>query len=732
MGQLSYSERIEILKKRKIEQTQEKVCKEGGLDEDDYGRVVPPDGFSWSVIPNHANGSFYGLEGWSANFSSLLESHPIYVDPLDAFAGRWMFFLSRMKGPIWNPDFNYDHLRADFARYNILPGIGGDAHFATDYKMGLELGWNGLIEKIGKYKDLNGEVKRPFYEAEEKTVRAIQTWIKRTSGRIQELMDFYKNLSNCEDLTNIKDSQDPKDILENLENMKKANDWVSENPPRTMREVCQWICWYNMAKRTYNRDGAGCQLDEILRPYYERDVEAGILDDDEARFLIACLLLNDTHYYQLAGPGEDGKDMGSHISFLILEAAEMLNSSCNITIRVHDGIDQGFFLKSVKCLLSNKNGFPRYSGDKALVEGFMRCGFSAELARQRIAVGCNWMSLPGLEYTLNDLVKVNMAKVFEVSFAQMMTEPSKSVKRLWEIFKIHSRKAVEAAGRGIDFHLSFQELNEPELVLNLLSHGPIEKGLDASAGGAKHMNLAIDGAGIAVVADSFSALEQRIEKEALTDWEEVWNAVSSNFQKSEWLRLMLSKSSRYGNDDGGAGNDWGVRISKLFTEEVRRLNTIYPPRNFIPGWFSWANTIEFGKATGATPNGRKSGEPINHGANPLPRFRTDGAVTALANTIASIQPGYGNTAPIQLELDPGIAITEEDVQSLAAMIKTFFELGATLLNINIIDKGKVLAAHSNPDLYPDLVVRVTGFTAYFSMLSQEFRQLVVDRIIASR
>ena len=98
-------------------------------------------------------------------------------------------------------------------------------------------------------------------------------------------------------------------------------------------------------------------------------------------------------------------------------------------------------------------------------------------------------------------------------------------------------------------------------------------------------------------------------------------------------------------------------------------------------------------------------------------------------TICSVQPGYGNTAPIQLELDPGMARDEEGIQKVCDYILTIFDQGATLLNINIINADEILAANENPDLYPDLVVRVTGFTAYFCLLTPEFRQLVVERII---
>ena len=715
--EFTYEERIRILRERKIRLTEEKVEKEGGLDEDDYGRFVAPDDFHWEIIPNHENGSFYGYDGWSANICDLLDKHPIYVDPLDCISGKWSFFLSRMKGPIWKPEHDYSHLVPEMERYNIINGIGNDAHFAPDYTIGLELGWGGLLKKLDHYQKINNSPeKAAFYEAERKTIHAIQLWIQHTIDMLFEMEQEERNPQ----------------LKNNLKEMRQPNLWIIDNPPRTLREACQWIAWFNMVSRTYNRDGAGGQLDELLRPYYEADLKAGLINDEDAKFYIACLLLNDTHYYQLGGPDENGKDITSHLSYLILEAADMINTSCNLTIRVHDGLNRDFFLKSVGYLFSNKNGWPRYSGDKALVEGFMKCGFSKELARKRIAVGCNWMSLPGLEYTLNDLVKINIAKVFEVAYQEMMSDSScvPSTDKLWSLLEKHLARAVEVTGKGMHLHMTYQAENEPELILNLLSHGPVEKGLDVSNGGAEYYNLAIDGAGIAVAADSFAALQQRVETEKRISWQELTQVMKRNYEETdgEYIRQMMSSSERYGQGDS-LGDEWAVKISKLFTKLVRGLNQTYPQYNFIPGLFSWANTIDFGKAVAATPNGRRSGEAVNHGANPLPGFRKDGAVTALANSIISVQPGYGNTAPIQLELDPGMGNDPQSVEKIANMIETMFEKGATLLNINIIDKEKILKAHENPALYPDLVVRVTGFTAYFSMLSKEFRQLVVDRII---
>jgi formate C-acetyltransferase len=366
---------------------------------------------------------------------------------------------------------------------------------------------------------------------------------------------------------------------------------------------------------------------------------------------------------------------------------------------------------------------------------------------------------------MNDTVKINVAKVFEVAFWEMMNgcadaprcvtggqefdeagslprtgpvslvesqSPTPGVADLWRRFEHHLRKAVICTRKGIDWHLDHQKYNQPELLLNLLCYGPIEKGRDVTDGGVEFYNMCIDGSGLATVADSLAALDQRIEREGAATWQEVADHLRGNYAgvQGERVRLMMKTSQRYGRG-AGLGDEWAVRVSRLFTDLVKEHPTP-GGRNVIPGWFTWSSTIALGKGVGATPNGRRAGEPISHGANPDPGFRKDGAPTAMSQAVASIQPGYGNTAPIQLELDPGLSREEGGVQKIAALIRTHFEEGGTLFNINVIDAEKLRQAHQDPSRYPDLIVRVTGFTAYFAALSPAFRQLVIDRIIGPR
>jgi len=712
--ELTYRQRLELIRQKKLQQTRDKIARYGPMDEDDYGTVCPPADFEWQPIPNHPCGSWFGPAGWAANFKSLMQVHPIYVDPLEGIAGRWMIMLSRQRKVGWKPEFDYSHLKPFHQLYGITPGIGADTHFAPDYRIGLDLGWGGLLTKVRRYRRVHGPEKAEFYQAEEDVILGVQTWIRRTVDTIRRMEQAETNSQLCR----------------NLREMGEMNEWLIENPPRTFREACQWIAWFNMASRTYNRDGAGGQLDELLRPYYERDTAAGTLCDEEAIFYIACLLLNDPHYYQLSGPGPDGRDLTSRVSFLILEAAHALDSSNNLTVRVHDGIDQEFFAKSVRYLFEDRKGWPRYAGDKGLVKGFMRNGYSAELARQRIATGCHWMAIPGREYPMNDIVKINTAKVFEVAFQEMIAEsPSPSTAELFRRFENHLRKAVEIVAEGLDFHLAHQKDNQPELLLNLLCHGPIEKGRDVSDGGVEFYNMCVDGSALATTADSFAALEQRIEREKVLTWPRIAEHLKTDYAGSEGQRvqMMMKHSEKYGQG-GSLGDKWALKVSASLTRLVCEKPTP-AGRKMIPGWFSWSATIRMGEAVGATPNGRRAHAPISHGANPDPGFRVDGAPTAMATAIAAIQCGRGNTCPMQLEIDSTLC-GEGGYRNIAALIRTHFDLGGTLMNINVIDKDKILAAHKDPQAYPDLVVRVTGFTAYFAALSPAFRQLVVDRIIA--
>lgn len=736
---LTYADRLRELRATKIRHTLEKKEQNGYTDLDDFGTVPLPKGYSVEPWYNSENGSFYGLDGMSENFCRVIGAHPAYVDPMEMLCGRWRDMLVNYRGdlhymPKWmqrdpklrsflegsgrataqwskrwdEKRFPYDDLKPLQQQYNITSGIDADAHFACDYRIGLSLGFGGLLEKVRHYRTVHPD-KQDFYDAEERCLCAIVDFIDRHIARIEELLV----------------SEERPELRASLSEMLDACRAVRLGAPRTFHEACQWVAFFNCAARIYTRDGAGFQIDTLLLPYYEADLAAGRLDDEKATFLLADLFLIDPHYYQLSGVDENDRDLTNRLSYLALNAADAINISCNLTVRCHPNCDREFFRAAVRCLLKNKNGFPRFCGDLPLCEGYMRNGVDKKTARERIAVGCNWMCVPGREFPMNDTVKVNIAKVFTCALEDLRGERERSVERLFELYEQHLRRAVSVVAAGVELHLDHVHDVTPELIMNLMFHHSIEEGLDASQC-AELYTVGLDGAGLAVVADSLGAITDRIETEHRATWDELFDALDGNFH-DERFRLMLQSAPKYCSGDSSA-DAWAKRLTESFT----RIVTAQPlshGRWLVPGWFSWARSIEYGGTVGATPNGRRAGEPISHGANPNPHFRTDGAVTAQSTGIASVQCGYGNTAPLQLEFDPKLAQDERSVDLLCALIEGHFALGGTLININILDGKTLLEAHADPESHPDLVVRVTGFTAYFASLSPQFRQLVVDRFL---
>jgi formate C-acetyltransferase len=418
---------------------------------------------------------------------------------------------------------------------------------------------------------------------------------------------------------------------------------------------------------------------------------------------------------------------------LILEAARRLNVPVNLGVAVGRDVPDDLLRKAVEVQFENRGGVPKFLGVDNTAEGFARNGYPIGLGYARAYSGCHWHSIPGREYSMNDMCKVNLAAVFEVALREMTSrdgcEPSTPL--LWELFRKHLRRCVEAIAAGYDFHFDHMTEVFPELPLDLCCYGPVEKGLDASGGGVELYNFCVDGAALATTADSFAAIEQRVECEGRLSWPDLMRHLAADYAgpEGERVRLMLRSVPRFGCGGSGA-DEWAVRISRAFTEIVTSVRTPRHGYPLLPGLFSWAAQIDMGRGIGALPNGRHADAPISHGCNPDPGFRKDGAPTALAVATAAVQPGRGNPAPMQLDMDPMIARDEGGVETMVSLIRTHFDLGGTQINLNVMDREKVLEAHADPSRHPDLVVRVTGFSAYFASLSAAQRQQIVDRMLA--
>ena len=317
---LGYSERITSLHATRFQQTAEKQRVIGVMDYDDWALVLPPPEITHHCeehgrfgdrdyrlpveqLHNRIKSSVGGIfraPGRRSQFSQAPRCSSHVRGPHEFLAGAYMTNFMTYRKPHWNPDFSFDFLAADQKKYRIIHGIGGTQHFCQDFGIGLSIGWGGILKRIRDYRLVNtDESSQALYDGLEQVVLGIQGWIGRTAAAAGELA-----------LT----EQRP-ELRADLLETQRINRQIMNEPPDSFRGACQWVLWHCLMARMYDGSGSVGRLDRVLLPFYQRDLEAGILTDEEAVFHLACILVRDTGYMQLGG--YDGSGLDDTIRFPI-------------------------------------------------------------------------------------------------------------------------------------------------------------------------------------------------------------------------------------------------------------------------------------------------------------------------------------------------------------------------------------------------------------------------------
>lgn len=712
-----YLEKIKSMHDEKVKINKKKLEKYGGYyNTDDHGFICFDD---FTFTPEYLPGKdrLEGAKNIGDNLHRFFRELPVYIYKDSALAGAWAGKLQEFANVGMDRSDVPENLRVIHEKYHMIAnGIGGMNHMGPDMTIAFREGFPGLLNKIRYYRDFNNPADTGFYDGEEGIVLGMMEYTENHAKYARELAEKEEDPFRKENYLT---------IAKTCENLLVA-------PPANFREACQLLAVFQSADRTYFLGGALGQLDELLRPFYEKDTKAGTLTDEEAIWILASLFYNDTHYSQVGGQTPDGsRDLASRMSYLILEAAHLLHIPYNLALRVYEGMDEKLLYRALEHILEDGSGVA-FSCATGIEEGYTRQGHPRELARMRAKVGCNWVALPGIEYPLQDVTRVNMAWAFVIALDDVMKEEDPTLEKLWDLFAAHLKVMVDCIKEGYDYHYENVSKIAPEIILNLFSHGPIERGLNAAEGGVDIINLNMDGIALATIADSFAAIEQRVVNEKRLTWQEMYTAVKNNYEGYENIQLMLKNIPRFGSPESLA-RDWAKKISVLYTDLVNCAPTPKHHIKLVPGLFSHGDIYRHGEELPATPNGRRAGEAISHSAEPDPGFAiglTSFSPTLKANAVASVQPGYGNSAPLHLDIDADMLKNHGGIETLAALIKTHNEMGGTLINLNCITKDQIRRAHADPESEPDLVVRVTGYSAFFASLSKEYRQQVVDRYLS--
>lgn len=703
--------RIDRLHADKVRNNIEKNSVYGLPNTDDWGYIYHP-GFVFTPPPSdREDGLIRGYVMIGKTLRKFFEEIPRYVNPASALAGAWVQTIAQFAKIGVAPEDIPSELVPVWAEYNTYPGFCAMNHCGPAMEIGLKLGWGGLLKKLRYYRAFNAPADTSFYDGEEDVVLGMQNFVAGLAEKAR---------------TMAAETDDACD-RENLLKIAEMNEYLVEGAPRNLREACQFIAHFQSLDRTYFAGGALDQIDELLRPYYEAGGDA----DEDVVWYLASLFFNDTHYSQIAGPTPDGsRDKTSRMSFLVLDAMHALRIPVNIALRVHDNVNEALLRRALEYTVADSTGVS-YSLDHGITNGYARNGYPAALGRMRTKVGCNWVAIPGIEYPLQDVTRCNFAFAFTHALENIRTG-ERSLDALWSCFAHHLKIIVDSIKSGYDYHYERVSRNTPEMVLNLFMYGPVERGLNCAEGGVDILNLNIDGIALATVADSFAAIELRVVQQKKIDWDTLFVLLDTDYAGREDLRLMLKNIPRFGAPDSPA-EKWAVRIRDLFVRLCKETGTPRHNLPIIPGLFSHGEIYTYAKDLSATPNGRRRGDPISHSNEPDPGFARGIDTFALslkASAVARLQPGYGNSAPLHLDIETELLRAAGGVDALIALLHAHDKMGGTLINLNCLKLSDLMEAHADPSTHPDLVVRVTGYSAFFASLSKEYRQQIIDRFLS--
>lgn len=622
----------------------------------------------------------------------------------------------------------------DFSTYAPLFGYGGSpGHICWDFARMLALGTSGLIQRCREFADISSctPEQLTFYRCVEIVLLGLETWVSR---HVQALRAA---AAACDSPARAAELREMAAICER----------VPKYPARNFREAIQSFHFQHLAvmfENPFGGNGPG-RLDTCLWPYLEADLAAGRCTLADAEELITELFI--TFHERLydrdgwveaipvGGRHRDGNSAVNPLSHMMIRVIRELNQTHpSVYVRLHDGAPEDFVDLSVDYLLNGRNRAQIY-GDDRIIDHLHRDGVALEDARNWTAGGCMEVSPQGCSCDLLFAFAFNVLRTFELVInggcllqtGRKVIPHSKtladyaSFAELYEDFRQELQRGLGFIMKSLDIHLDAYARCRPSFLLSSMVDDCLSRGRAINEGGARYMDYGGSGNGIPNVGDSLYAIQRAVFTDRHCTGAELLAALRADFQGFEPLRAYLRALPKYGdgNTDAAAMVD---RVLCTFTEIIKSHRNPYGGhcRPVILG-FVWV--VSHGQQVGATPDGRRSGAPIAHGLSPQSGATTGGITTAInAVTSLSLQE-VGGGGSTMWDLDPAWATPSQT----KALLKTFIRQGGHIFQGNVISREHLLQAKTNPEAHRDLLVRVGGYSAYFTTLSEATQDEIIAR-----
>ena len=638
----------------------------------------------------------------------------------------------------------------------------GDAHIAVNFEKILEIGLGGYLRNIQhmqnslKESDDSFFEKQDFYDALKIGIVAFQNFIKRFEKLSLELSQCDQDEPRRSELCRISG------ICRN----------ISEKPPVGFYEALQ-LTWFAQLILQIESNGHSVSLgrmDQYLYRFYKSDSLSGNIKDEFALELlentwIKLLSVNKirswshTRYsaggplYQnvtIGGQSADGKDAVNELSFLILDSVgRMKLTQPNLSIRFHKNISNLFLIECVN-VIEKGFGMPAFNNDEIVIPSLINLGVSSEDAFNYSAIGCIEIAVPGKwGYRCTGMSFLNFMRVFLAAINNGLDTMSgktfhkgsgsledfsnyDDLRKAWKNqIEFYTKASIEIDTAA---DLALEEL-VPDILCSAFVDDCITRGKTIKEGGSVYDFISGLQVGIANLGNSLAAIKKLVFEEGKISKKVLLEYLKNNFEGKEgekMRQILLNYAPKYGNDDDyvdtllyDAYMDYINELPKYHTTRFGRgpIGCMY-----YAGTSSISSNVPSGAVVPATPDGRKAFTPLAEGSSPTSGTDILGP-TAVFKSVSKLPTNkiMGGVL-LNQKLSPSGLETVVQKQKLIMIIRTFFEtLKGWHVQYNIVSRETLLAAKKNPEEYRDLVVRVAGYSAFFTTLSPDTQDDIIAR-----
>ena len=676
--------------------------------------------------------------------------NPFTVDRAD----RWR--LLRKVVPYWAPRilalraFSKVSQKLRILRDQLSPisylinELGGISHFVPDYERLLEQGTEGYRSVV---RARLGEVAEGSKEAD-----FLQALLISCDG-LEQFADNYRR----EALEQAEREGDAARRRE-LEQIAAVCARVPRHPARSFQEALQSLLFAQVALNLESLDNSVSpgRLDQILWPYYERDIESGAISRQHAFELLGCFALKmceivpvfsrrvtrfhgglfNGQVLVVGGIDRQGRDATNELTYLFVELMDRLRTrQPNYHARLHKRSPKALRHRIASALADGAVS-PALYNDEVIVDLLVRRGFAEEDARDYANVGCVEPTPAGCSFLSTDAALLNFplclelalnrgrrfGKMGRIGAATPAPETCSDIDGVVDLFAEQVRFAVEKLVADLRAVEIANARFHPTPLTSMLVRGCIESATDVTEGGAIYNGSGIQGVGVVEVGDSLAAIQSVVFEKGAATLDELVRACKNDFRNADQLRARLQNAPKYGNDEVAADRFTARAMAVLADTLTGMVNT--RGGRYVAGFYSVTAHVGFGEVVGALPSGRPSGEPFSSGISPCNGMDRAGPTAVLKSQANLPLERAFNGVNFNLTLTPWLG---GEAGWVDALVSGGFDAGCMQMQVNVLDPAVLVEARDHPERFPGLLVRVSGYSAYFGDLTPELKQEVIDR-----